>query len=268
MRRASADRHVARINVDADAACPLQLGRDQSSPSSHERVQHDGIAAAVQTNAPAWQRHGKRARMMELCGFALYRVVRDEPGVPAASQVLGVVTARDVGFVLERHADRQSVEFHVARQRQVKDVLVVVVKETLPTHRLEVTDRIALGGDRLDPGDVVLQHEQRAQPDDQFKRQPRSTGRAGDIEEERSVRLHDTTDFARNTDQPVEILVLTPSVVIVTVRQSKVIRRRRHNHVDRPGLQTRQHRQAIAAYQAMAALRTDRDRPRPTCSMD
>ena len=216
----------------------------------------------MQPNAPARQRHGKRARMMELRGLALHGVVRNEPGVAATPQILGVAATRDVRLVLERHADRQPVEFHVARQGQVEDVLMVVVQETLSAYRLEVTHRIAPCGDRLDPGDVVLQHEQRPQAHDQFERQPWGARRAGDVEEERCVRLHHAANLACHTRQPIEIVVFRPPVVIAAVGQAEIVRRRCYHDIDRPGVDGRQHREAIAANQAMHLLIDGKDRPR------
>ena len=42
-----------------------------------------------------------------------------------------MAAARDVRFVLERHANRQTVKFHVTCEGEVKNVLMVVVQETL-----------------------------------------------------------------------------------------------------------------------------------------
>ena len=64
--------------------------------------------------------------------------VRDEPGVAAAVQVLGVPAPRDVGLVLERDADGEAVELDVAGAGQVEDVLVSVVQEALALDRFVV----------------------------------------------------------------------------------------------------------------------------------
>lgn len=64
---------------------------------------------------------------------ALNCLVRNEPGIPAATHVSStrVRPARDVALVGIRSAQGKAIEFDPARNGEVKNVLVTVVQEAL-----------------------------------------------------------------------------------------------------------------------------------------
>jgi len=190
----------------------------------------------------------------ELLRFGADGFIGDEPGVAAAAQVLGVVAAGDVGFVLERHADRQAVELVGTGGGEVKNMLVVAVEEAFAGHWFEVAAAVLLEGDRFHPGDVVLQREQRAQSHDQFERQPRRGRRAGDVEKQRAVGTECTFEFGRDRDHPVEVRGFRQSVLIGAVGNFEIVRRRGDDEIDRSRRDLRQELKAIAAMNCVAHL--------------
>ncbi len=170
--------------------------------------------------------------MVVLGRFGLHRPVGDEPGVAAAARILGMAAAGDVGLVLERHADGQAVQLHVAGQGQVEHVLVVVVEEAPPGQRLVVAH---LSGPMLTDLIQVIwfcSTNSGAQPHDQLEWQPWAAVGAGDVEKERGVRPHHPADRGGDPHHPGQVVRLGPAVVVGAVGEIEVIRRRGDDDID------------------------------------
>ena len=95
--------------------------------------------------------------------------------------------AGDVTFVLIWNSDGEPVQLNTSGFREMKNVFVAVVDESLRTNRLEMTIRTnfsfaILDGNRFDPMDRVLQHEQTTQLYGNLVRQHRVRWRGADVE--------------------------------------------------------------------------------------
>src|SRR5215471_7557528 len=96
---------------------------------------------------------------------ALNGLVRNEPCVPAATQILSpsMRPACDVALVLIWHAKCESIQFDATRLRKVKNIFVTVVEKSLGIDRLKMAKRSVaaeiLNCDGFDPVNRVLQHE-------------------------------------------------------------------------------------------------------------
>ena len=108
--------------------------------------------------------------------------VRDEPRVPAATQIVSpsMTPARDVALVLIRHAKREPIQLNPTGLREMKNVFVAIVEKSRRIDRLEMAERanrcsrfpagtarvarratatMIVDRDGFDPVNRVLQHE-------------------------------------------------------------------------------------------------------------
>jgi hypothetical protein len=138
---------------------------DGGISNAEKRIEHRFDSGdAVQFDAPFGELNRKRRGMRPLLGAALNRLVRNEPGIAAATQIASasMTPAGDVAFVLVRYAKRKPIKLSTPSFREMKNVLMAIVKKPFRIDRLEVTVRfeIALSifnCDRLDPVNRVLQ---------------------------------------------------------------------------------------------------------------
>src|ERR1700730_10757881 len=74
---------------------------------------------------------------------ALDRLVRNEPGVAAAAPIdpPRVPPARNIAFVLIRNAEREPIQLNAPIGREMKNVFMAIVKESLGTDRLKMAKR-------------------------------------------------------------------------------------------------------------------------------
>ena len=103
---------------------------------------------------------GKSARVIEFPGFRIDRRIWHEPTISGAAPIGRMIAPPDIVFIFERHADRQSVDRHVAGLTEMKNRFMIVVEKTRTVDRLEMSGRIITDTDGFDPDDVILQHEQ------------------------------------------------------------------------------------------------------------
>ena len=66
--------------------------------------------------------------------------IRNEPAIPAVSELSRRFPACLARFILVLHPDSQFVDFCVAEFAKVKDVFVAVVDEARAVNRFEMTD--------------------------------------------------------------------------------------------------------------------------------
>ncbi len=124
--------------------------------------------------------------------------VRDKPGIAATAKIAStsVRPARDIAFVLIWNAEGKSIDFNSSGLREVKYVLVTIVKKPLRIDWLEMAVRLEIAlsifnRDRLDPVNRVLQNKSPGgarQPDYNFMRQHWIRWRRADVQKKRSVR--------------------------------------------------------------------------------
>jgi len=86
-------------------------------------------------------------------------IVRDEPSIASASKVLFVTESANVGLILERHADRESVQRNFTCLREMKNELVCLIYESVAVHRIEWPVRLIPHSDTLVPNEFVLEPE-------------------------------------------------------------------------------------------------------------
>src|SRR5690242_6159550 len=103
----------------------------------------------MEAYTPLRQRQWECAGMVEFLRLALHCVVGDEPRIAATAQVLLMSAPRYVRFVLEGHANRQTIQLDAAASCEMEDMLVIVMQKALPSNRFEVADRVASCGNRL-----------------------------------------------------------------------------------------------------------------------
>ena len=223
--------------------------------SEPEEGVHDAVdpLQSVQPDAHLGHPDRERRRVRPFPVAALNRLVRNEPGVAAAAQVvLRPRPSADVGLVLVLHSDRESIELDVPVPGQVEDVLVAVVDVAPAVDRLVVacgdalrrrlgvtgtsasgragrafgyTLRIgnpsegALGlpgvdGDRLDPVQGVLQREPAPEPLQDLEGPPGLGRFARNVEEQRSAAAQHPVEGVSPRLDPVEVLGSRDLVVV------------------------------------------------------
>src|SRR5688572_3783012 len=130
------------VELDADEAYPQFGAGDRGAPQTQERIGGDANAGhAVQLQAVRRQPPRKRGGMRPLFVAALNGVVRQEPGVAAASQVRPrLLPAFHVRLVLVLHAHGPPVDGRAAGRAEMKDELVTVVEKALAVDRLVMTN--------------------------------------------------------------------------------------------------------------------------------
>lgn len=111
--------------------------------------------------------------MAELLLAAAHGLVGNKPCIAPAATVRDVLPPHDIALVRKRHTRIQPLHRHVPRLGQMEHMLMIAIDETRRVQRLEMPVSDLTHRNRLDPGDVVLQHEQLAQSRHQFKRHPR-----------------------------------------------------------------------------------------------
>ena len=79
----------------------------------------------------------------------------------------------------------------------MKNVFVAIIQKSFRTDWFEMSERARLDRDRFDPMDRVLQNKEIAELKNDLVRQHRTGWRRADIEEERAVRLENTTNLRR-----------------------------------------------------------------------
>src|ERR1700730_19218049 len=74
---------------------------------------------------------------------ALDRLVRNEPGVAAAAQIgpARVLPTCDVALILIRDAECEPIQLNAPIGREMKNVFVAIVEESLGTDRLKMAKR-------------------------------------------------------------------------------------------------------------------------------
>ena len=94
---------------------------------------------------------------------ALDCLVRNEPSIAAAAQIAPprVSPARNIAFVLIRNAEREPIQLNAPIGREMKNVFVAIVEESLGTDRLKMAKRpdgtfSIFDRDRFDPVNCVL----------------------------------------------------------------------------------------------------------------
>src|SRR5262245_48548828 len=87
--------------------------------------------------------------MRSLFRSALNCLVRNEPRITATASIAParVRPPCNVAFVLVRHPERKPIKLHVSSFREVKDVLMAIVKKSLRIDRLEMTVCFDVGFD-------------------------------------------------------------------------------------------------------------------------
>src|SRR5207244_6161987 len=125
---------VVLINFEADECFyTAALRGDGGIADSEKWIEHRfNSRHAVEFNAPLRELHREGGRMRAFFRSTLNRLVRNEPGVAAAMQIAParMRPARDVRFVLIRHADRQPIQLDARGFGEMKDVFVAVVQKS------------------------------------------------------------------------------------------------------------------------------------------
>jgi len=113
--------------------------------------------------------------MRPLLYATLNRFIWDEPSVATAARVAAacVRPARDIAFVLVRHTKREPVDVDLAIDCEVKNVFVAVVQKSFRADRLKMSKRALINGDRFDPVNRILEHEEIAELENNFVRKHR-----------------------------------------------------------------------------------------------
>src|SRR5882672_195680 len=163
------------------------------SPAIHRGFQHQ-LVTAIHNEALAvsWTNSVERAfpmmRAHNTAGFTIW----PHKGIinlnifhqDRRSIVFDEFRSRSMTFILERHADRQSIDGNIATHGKVQDRFMVLIEVARAADRLEMPDRILADADGLHPDDVILQHEGIAQPIGDIHGDPWVLIGAADIEEE------------------------------------------------------------------------------------
>src|SRR4029077_3473101 len=123
---------------------------------AEKRIQHGSDARrSVQSDAPFGELNRKCRRMRPFFLAALNCFVRDEPRVPATTQIFSpsMRPTRDVALVLIRNAKREPIQFDATGLREMKNIFVAIVEKSRRIDRLEMTER-ANGCSRFPVGSV------------------------------------------------------------------------------------------------------------------
>src|SRR6476619_8423230 len=106
---------------------------DRGITDAEKRIQHGSDARrSVQFDTPFGELNRKCRRMRPFFLAALNCFVRDEPRVPATTQIFSpsMRPTRDVAFILIRNAKRQSIQFDLTRLREMKNIFVAIVEKS------------------------------------------------------------------------------------------------------------------------------------------
>src|SRR5712691_8994830 len=192
---------IALVHFDADEVeSQVRAGdRRRSEAEKWIRDRPDAIDA-VQPEAHVGEPRRNRRRMRALLIAALNGVVRDEPGVAAAAEVIGSgAPPPDVRFVLISHTNRLAAEWCLSLRGEVEHELVAVVQEALAVDWLVVADGEVVfeagararerlfDRNRLDPVNRVLQLEVWTRGLRDIERRPGVSRFAANGEEQRTV---------------------------------------------------------------------------------
>src|SRR3954453_18773534 len=159
------------VHFNADEIESKLRGSDGRAAEAEKRVHREAHARKAVEPETIFGHTGREGcRVGTILVPVLNRVVRDEPGVPPASQVATArLPAADVRSVLVGNTNRTAVERRSSLWREMKDELVAVVHEARAVDRLVVTDRnvlvernsrsgcVLFNRDGLDPVDRVLE---------------------------------------------------------------------------------------------------------------
>lgn len=171
--------------------------------------------------------------MIKLLCFRFHRFVGNKPNVPTASPVALVSPPHDVGFVLERNPDGESVNLDSARLSEVEYCLMVLIEIAPTRDRLEVPDRVRADANGFDPGDVVLKHERTAECASYVQGYPGISVCAADVEEERAIVFEHAGKPLTDLPEPRKIGLTRLAVVVGSVCNPNVVGRRGDDHVYR-----------------------------------
>ena len=179
-----------------------------------------GIGAAMQRMHQRGRSTGNVLGWWNFAALLCTVSYRNEPGVAAAAQVRGVATTGDVRLVLERHADRQPVELHVARRRvRWKMCSWLWCRKRWPPTGLKCpTESLPVAIDLIQVM-WFCSTNSGAQPHDQFERQPGRARRAGNVEEERARRASSPA-AARPRPATIQSRYSPPAAVLVGWRSA------------------------------------------------
>ena len=185
--------------------------------------------------------------MRALFVAALDGVVRDEPGVAAAAEVVrGCAPARDVRLVLIFHADRPATERRVALRREMEHELVAIVEEPLAVDRLVMADGQVLletgsragqrlfNRDRFDPMDRVLKLQMRARGLRHIERGPRVGRLTADVQKKGAFVGERPRRQLHPLAGPFQVGRTRHRVVVGAVADAEIVRRRGDDDVERP----------------------------------
>src|ERR671922_268293 len=203
-----------------------------------------GWLAAAKLHAHLGQLRRERGRVRPL-PFALYRFIRYEPCVsPVAPVLFSRLPPADVCLVLIGNADCELVQFHIAGFCKVENVFVAVIEEPLTHYRLEVPNCYVAGNVwvaadvclaycyRLDPVDYVLQDKVLSQRRSDVPRYPLVLWLVADIEKERAVVCQSAPNGNAHLFHPRQVLFARQRVVVQTIIDANVVRRRRDYNID------------------------------------
>lgn len=132
--------------------------------------------------------------------------------------------SRNVGFVLERHPDGQSVDRRASVDREMKYRLVIVIEIATTRDRLEMAERIVTDAHGFDPGDLILKHKTVAEGPRDVERDPRIGIGIPDIEKKRPVRLEHAAQGPPDLGKPSEVGGARPAVVVAAVCDPDIVR--------------------------------------------
>src|SRR3546814_1915639 len=106
-------------------------------------------------------------------------------------------------------------------------------EKTAAVDRLEMSDRINPDADRFHPCYMALQDKALTKRVCDVHHNPRVGPRSANIQEERSAWFHHPRQLLADPGQPCEIVRARATVVITIIGDAYVVRRRRHDDIDR-----------------------------------
>src|SRR6476620_9653204 len=119
-------RQICVIDLKSDkSSYATALRRDRGITDAEERIQHrSDTRRSVQFDAPFRELNRKCRRMRPFFLAALNCLVRNEPGVPPATQIFSpsMRPARDVALVLIGNSKCQPVQFNATGLREMKNI--------------------------------------------------------------------------------------------------------------------------------------------------
>ena len=234
------------IHLDSDEAHAELGARDRRRAKTQKGIS-DGSNAieAVQPEAHLRKPRRKGGGMRSILLSVLDRLVRDEPGIPAAPKPRGrAPPASDVRRILIAHAHGPAIDRGLASRREVEDELVAVVQKARAVDRFVVADREVLiesrvrtrhrffDRDRLDPVDGVLQPQIGPRRLGNIESGPRIGRFRADVQKQRAVGRQNTCGTANPLGRPLQIFGTRNRVVVAAILNAQIVRRRRDDDVN------------------------------------